>query len=134
MVTICILNFSKTVVMICIWAMRKWQSNKQRDPQKVVLYTLGDAIASFMRNPDETTKNMCLATRDDFRSRRTLKNRLIREDPNPSQEPREWKYVARFWMSAASVRRWMTLISLQVVIFLFQNSYMLIAFGLAGTC
>jgi hypothetical protein len=120
MVTTCILTFSKTVVMICIWAMRKWQSKKQRGPQKVVLYTLGDVIASFMRDPDETTKNMCLATRDDFRSRRTLKNRLIREDSNPSQVPREWKYVARSWMAAASVRRWMILIFLQVVVFLLQ--------------
>lgn len=69
--------------------MKKWQSKKPGDSQKVVLYTLCDAIASFMREPDETTKDMCLATRDDFRSRRALKNRLIREDPTPSQEPRE---------------------------------------------
>jgi hypothetical protein len=134
MVTICVLNLSKTLVMICIWSMRKWQSKKQRDSQKVVLYTLGDAIASFMRDPDETTKSMCLATRDDFRSRRTLKNRLIREDPNPSQEPREWKNVARTWMAAASVRRWLTLIFLQVVPFLPKYSYLLIDFGLLVTC
>jgi hypothetical protein len=134
MVTICVLNFSKTVVMICIWAMRKWQSEKQRDPQKVVLYTLGDAISSFMRDPEETTRNMCLATRDDFRSRRTLKNRLVKEDPAPSQEPREWKNVPRSWMSAASVRRWITLIFLQVGLFLPKNSHMLIDFGLLATC
>jgi hypothetical protein len=133
MVTICALNLSKTLVMICIWAMRKWQSEKQRDPQKVVLYTLGDAIASFMRDPDETTREMCLATKRDFRSRRTLKNRLIREDPNPSREPREWKNIPRSWMAAASVRRWLTLIFLQVV-FLPQKSYTcLLILGLLAT-
>jgi hypothetical protein len=109
MIAICVLNLSKMVVMIFIWATRKRQSKGQK---KVVIYNLGDAIASFMQEPDETTKNMCLATKDDFRTRRTLKNRLIREDSTASQEPREWVNVHRSWMSAASVRRWMTLIFL----------------------
>lgn len=30
------------------------------------LVTLGDALASFLRRPDETTKGLCLASREDF--------------------------------------------------------------------
>ncbi len=112
MVTVCLLNFTKAFVMLCIWLMRKWQSKEYRNPQKEVLYTLGDAIASFMREPDPTTANMSLATKYDFQSKRTLKNRLVKQVPNPSQEPREWKYVSKSWMSAASLRRWLTLLTM----------------------
>lgn len=105
---ICGLNFIKALVMLCIWILRRWQADARRLPDKEVLYTLGDAIASFMRTPDETTRDMCLATRDDFLSKRTRRNRFVRQGP-PSQEPREFQPKPRRWMSAANLRRWMVL-------------------------
>lgn len=112
MIIICSLNFIKALVMVCVWILRRWQYRERQDAQKEILYTLGDAIASFMRNQDSTTKNMCLASKDDFLSRRTWKSRLVKAHPSPSQEPREWNYDSRRWMAAASLKRWLILLSM----------------------
>lgn len=76
--TVCVFNFVIALTMICVWTIRrrkKARSNTlieeqgiddERDLKNTVISTLGDAIASFMRKPDETTENMCLATKDDF--------------------------------------------------------------------
>jgi hypothetical protein len=90
--------------------LRQWQAKEQQASQKEVLYTLGDAIASFMREPDPTTENMCLATRDDFLSKRTWKNRLVKQHPKSTQEPRAWKDEPRWWIAAASLKRWIVLL------------------------
>jgi hypothetical protein len=116
MAVVCILNLTKTLVMLCVWFIRKWQSTDYRNQDKGVLYTLSDAIASFMRRPDLTTVNMCLATKYDFLSKRTWKNRLVKELPTPSQDAREWKEVRRRWMSAASHRRWFNLLFMSVLL------------------
>ncbi|KAL0778617.1 hypothetical protein CaCOL14_004875 [Colletotrichum acutatum] len=51
MFTICIMNMIKAAIMLSIWALRRWQNPKKQNQAKEVLYTLGDAIASFMREP-----------------------------------------------------------------------------------
>lgn len=125
MVAVCLLNLVKAVVMFTIWLLRRQykthqesrsgedrERQRKEDAEKEVLYTLGDAISSFVRSPDPTTKNMCLATKYDFMGKRSWKRPLLREAPNPSQEAREWKEVKTSWMAAASVRRWITLIVL----------------------
>ncbi|KAI1856560.1 hypothetical protein JX265_011519 [Neoarthrinium moseri] len=119
MFTICILNLIKASVMVCVWVMRRWQ-NRDRPGQTVeerqqamkdqILYTLGDAIASFMRRPDPTTENMCLAPKEDFLQHRTWANRLRKQNPMPSQEARTWTYKERRWMSSASLKRWLILL------------------------
>ncbi|OTA93633.1 hypothetical protein M434DRAFT_41031, partial [Hypoxylon sp. CO27-5] len=97
MITICALNGIKAIVMLCIWATRKWQDAERTDADKAVLCTLGDAIASFMRRPDATTADMGLATKEDFIRRRPWKNRLERRN---------------FWFKAASIRQWFVLLFL----------------------
>ncbi|KAK1490984.1 hypothetical protein CTAM01_10477 [Colletotrichum tamarilloi] len=62
MFTICIMNMIKAAIMLSIWAMRRWQNPRKENQAKEVLYTLGDAIASFMREPCEQTIDMGLAT------------------------------------------------------------------------
>ncbi|KAF7521935.1 hypothetical protein G7054_g12302 [Neopestalotiopsis clavispora] len=119
MITVCILNILKASVMICVWVMRKWQNRdlagqseaaKEQALQDQVIYTLGDAIASFMRSPDATTKDMCLAPREDFLTHRTWAGKLRKETPVPSTEARPWVYTERRWMSAASLKRWAILL------------------------
>lgn len=66
------------------------------------LDTLGDAIQSFMRFPDPTTKNMCLATWRDFQNplwgpRRTYPDGITREWKGP--EKKRWRH-------ATSLRQW----------------------------
>ena len=112
MVVICIINTAKVCVMLCVWYSRlHTRRDIQRDDSEAVLYTLGDAVASFMRTPDETTRAMCLATRKDFRRKTNWKfrSRLVAKPPT---EPREWRTGPSFWYSAASSNRWIVLLSL----------------------
>ncbi|KAI1746556.1 hypothetical protein F4782DRAFT_544181 [Xylaria castorea] len=128
--TVIALNLLKALIILCVWVLKTWQGKKNKITQEgdatgdnearqvalenEVIYTLGDAISSFMRDPVPKTKTRCLATREDFLSRRRLKNRWIKEWPDfPNEaEPREYKEESRFWMSAASPRHWFILIFL----------------------
>lgn len=80
------------------------------DADGTVLYTLGDAIASFMRNPDPATVDMCLATKDDFIRRRSWKSNLVEQPFTLNREPREWEGRRKFWFMAARKRRWFVLL------------------------
>jgi len=111
MFTICILNFVKAAVMLSVWSLRKWQAKVQKDPEKEVLYTLGDAIASFMRQPDSTTIDMAMMTKEDFLTRRTWQSRFTKLPPAAEKGPRKWKSEPKLWMKAASVKRWLILVS-----------------------
>jgi hypothetical protein len=111
MITVCILNFSKTCTMLVVWWMRKYQWAARQDHEKHVLYTLGDAVQSFIQAPEPKTADMCLATKDDFMRRRTLKTKLTRPELVLSKVPRQWQERKRFWGAAASTRRWTFLIS-----------------------
>ncbi|KAI1801235.1 hypothetical protein F4811DRAFT_468442 [Daldinia bambusicola] len=110
MYTVCALNLIKIVVMLCIWAIRKWQQEERGDAKGMVLYTLGDAIASFIQDPDPATVDMCLATKDDFIRRRPWKNRLVKQPLTLNREPREWKGRRKFWFTAARKRQWFVML------------------------
>ena len=79
MVVICIINTVKPCVRFSVWYARLRGAHRIRiaDQKKedAILYTLGDAIASFMREPDKSTIGMCLATRHDLRRKRDIKFR-----------------------------------------------------------
>jgi hypothetical protein len=112
MIAVCVINLVKTLVIFATWFLYVYQWKKQTAPQQEVLYTLGDAISSFMKNEDPTTQNMCLATKDDFVIKRTWKGHLVREQPSLSEESRPWEYRETYWWRAASVQRWFWLIVL----------------------
>ncbi|KAM0798297.1 hypothetical protein BDR22DRAFT_823401 [Usnea florida] len=100
MLVICTINTVKTCVMFSVWYSRLRDAQKipiaHRSKEDAVLYTLGDAIASFMQDPDRTTMAMCPATRRDFKRKQDirLRNRLL---PKPITKPREWKRQAVYW-------------------------------------
>ncbi|KAI1208973.1 uncharacterized protein F4807DRAFT_467948 [Annulohypoxylon truncatum] len=112
MLTVCVLNFTKLSVMLFIWVLRRWQETKRSDEGKTILYTLGDAIASFMRKPDPTTINLGLATKDDFIRGRTWKSHLVKEPLKLDRNPRRWVKKDKYWFTAGSIRRWVILIFL----------------------
>jgi hypothetical protein len=63
------------------------------------LVTIGDAVSSFMRDPDPTTQGVCLSTKMDIENRRWgTRTRL----------PTAWVPRQHFWFRAASVKRWLT--------------------------
>ncbi|RDA89814.1 hypothetical protein CP533_0873 [Ophiocordyceps camponoti-saundersi (nom. inval.)] len=111
MITICLMNLIKVGVMVWSWGSRNGKDPETSDGQP--LYTLGDAIASFMRKPDESTINICLATKYDFLRRRCHRWKFWKSvDPIPQTSPREFRKQPRLWMQAASWRRWTLLIVL----------------------
>lgn len=69
-----------------------------RDDEKPLL-TIGDAIVSFLQDPDHWTRNMCLYSREDFQKWRN------RESPRKTR-PRIHAVDRRRLFAAASVSRW----------------------------
>jgi len=61
------------------------------------LVTIGDAIASFLENPDAMTKGNCLSTREDLRKGRW-----------EHEVGKRWVPKRHFWFKAASIKRWLT--------------------------
>ncbi|RYP63372.1 hypothetical protein DL771_009308 [Monosporascus sp. 5C6A] len=110
MFAICALNLIKASIMLSIWALGRWQQRQKQEKDKEVLYTLGDAIASFMREPETRTEKMCLATNRDLIGRRSWKNRLVKAKPKANTEPRQLRKERKLWVAAASSRRWFILL------------------------
>lgn len=126
---VCTLNFLKLAALFFVWFSRKSAERKRKTKseewgavandeehvlarKEAVLSTLGDAIASFMQEPDETTKNMCLATKYDFLQKRRFLGRGGKEESEVNVHPRKWKMCQRRWMSAATWPQWTCLIIL----------------------
>lgn len=107
---VCTFNLIKAIVMLAIWVTRRWQEPQRQGDGKQNLYTLGDAISSFMREPDPRTEGLCLATRYNFQSKRSWKNRLVKRRTTPEREPRAWTESVTRWRQAASLQRWITLL------------------------
>jgi hypothetical protein len=118
MLTVCTMNMVKAAIMLGIWVSRR-RLEKEQDPKRQVLYTLGDAIASFMRDPDPSTERMCLATKEDFRTHRDWRFRKIPTWQTKGYEgphPRMMSKKPTRWWTAASVRRWIILLSACILI------------------
>jgi hypothetical protein len=60
------------------------------------IHTIGDAIRSYLQEPDHTTKNSCLKTVDDFR--RTYFTSSVSRKP--------WKWMDIRFSRAAGKHRW----------------------------
>ncbi|KAI0966578.1 hypothetical protein F4678DRAFT_475868 [Xylaria arbuscula] len=128
---VCCLNFVKLLALFFVWVSRK-QAERRRttkneewgaeyDTQEhtlarreAVLSTLGDAIGSFMQDPDETTKNMCLATKYDFIPKKTILTRREKEKQDFETHPRKWKMSQRRWISSATWPQWACLVFLYI--------------------
>ncbi|KAI0860541.1 hypothetical protein F4860DRAFT_478805 [Xylaria cubensis] len=132
--TVVALTFVKALVMFFVWGSRKtderrriarkeeWgaETNSEENitaPKEAPLSTLGDAIASFMREPDQTTKNMCLATKHDVVKdlKRSSPNRKGKREFNPNPHPRVWEMGSFRWMAAPTRKQWSYLILLYAV-------------------
>ena len=96
----CRLSFSLVIMLIVITAnaikatIMILTFVKLREP---TLVTIGDAIASFLDEPDPTTAGICLSTRED-----------IRKGKWKNQPAKQWVPKRHFWFKAASIKRWLT--------------------------
>lgn len=85
MLIVIVCNLTKTACMICVVLEKKSQP----------LVTVGDAIASFLNEPDPATKNICLAGKDFF------------GEKGWQLRPLTWKFKHHRWFRAASMTRWL---------------------------
>ncbi|KAI1757385.1 hypothetical protein F4782DRAFT_478338 [Xylaria castorea] len=128
---VCTLNFIKLLAMVFVYTSRKKADRRRKVKseewgatvdverhilvrREAVLSTLGDAISSFIQDPDESTKNMCLATKYDFLRKRTFLSRWRKEKSHSSTHPREWNMSRKRWLSAATWTQWASLIILYI--------------------
>ncbi|KAK7742373.1 hypothetical protein SLS53_004518 [Cytospora paraplurivora] len=126
---VCSINLVKASVMLWVWLLRKWQEDAKGESQNQVLYTLGDAVASFMRNPNSGRRVSCLATKQHFLSRRPWKNRLVKQWPVPPREPQQWVAESKRWAQAASLKRWLVLLSLCCAMIAVVTILFFVSFG-----
>ncbi len=70
------------------------------------LVTLGDAIASFLQDPDRMTKGYCMVS----------KNKLERGIRIDGGEPQRWDGRRWFWGATIGWQRWLIFLALYVVI------------------
>jgi hypothetical protein len=82
-------NTTKVAVMVIVFL-------KFRAP---TLVTLGDAVASFLNDPDPTTAGMCMSTKKD----------VFKVGQDLSTYPaKPWSLKRHFWFNAVSLKRWLT--------------------------
>lgn len=104
MILVIICNVAKASCMaLTVWHLRR-----------APLVTLGDAIASFLDNPDPITKDLCLITKED------IENNVW----NRPRKPKMWNPVSKRYLYAGNSRRWI------IVNFLFlMCSFVLLVIG-----
>ncbi|KAG4442025.1 hypothetical protein IFR05_002493 [Cadophora sp. M221] len=104
MIAVLACNFVKLFCMVVtIW--------KCRDPTFV---TLGDALSSFLDDPDRNTVGMCIATKQDF------------ENGWPDGEPKRWIVRKHFTYEAVGLQRWVgsnTMCAVAVIALSFALKY-----------
>ncbi|KAL8840422.1 MAG: hypothetical protein Q9176_003920 [Flavoplaca citrina] len=66
------------------------------------LITLGDAIASFLDDPDSTTQGNCVAPGDSFKQCKWTQHRRW------TRQPRPWATKKAYWFSSSSWKRWIS--------------------------
>lgn len=72
------------------------------------LMTTGDAIQSFLINPDVSTRQRCLTKSEDVLDRKWW----IQTVKLPATQPKHFDISRRRWMTAASKTRWMVFVLL----------------------
>lgn len=110
--TCSVANLIKVLVMISIWLAARNAAATKGDKAGVPaneqpFCTLGDSIASFMRQPDQTTKGMSTATMYDFQA--PMLPWKFRPSKKPSPDlgwPRPWYPESKQWRHAVSLQRW----------------------------
>lgn len=106
-------NLIKLLVMISILIVARTnaagKSGRYGVPRnEQPLCTLGDGIASFMREPDHTTKGMSTATMKDFQAPAPpWKCGANKKQSASLGEPRPWYPEKKLWRHAISLERWM---------------------------
>ena len=65
--------------------------------------TIGDAVASFLDDPDPMTAGLCISSKLDIENREWI----AAKDLNQSgRRLKRWYPRRHFWFGAASVKRW----------------------------
>ena len=102
MMVVIVCNFCKLIIMGYI----AWK--RPLEP----LVTVGDAIASFLDEPDPTTMGSCLSGKDQFERTSSSGQARGRTLRNWGQGIMRYDLGASYWFRAVSIRRWTFLVVL----------------------
>ena len=106
---VCALNLGKCTV-IYYTAYLHYRSDKNTK-ERAPLVTVGDAAASFLSDPDTTTKNLPFASREEFTGKKWPPERSPWTHSGPPLH-------SIFWFRAASLKRWLTTLALYIALLL----------------
>ncbi|KAK4993546.1 hypothetical protein LTR66_005998 [Elasticomyces elasticus] len=103
----CRLQFSFTIaiaVIICNLIKAVCMALTLRAQRKPALVTLGDAVASFLEEPDPETEGRCLYSKDLFQA----EWRWVRHHDRDAAtiDPEQFEPKREYWAKASSKRRW----------------------------
>ena len=93
------------------------------------LITVGDAVASFLAQPDSTTKGRCLVSRDEI-VKEIDRSRLHGKDKWLPAHPQKAHIQRRKWGSSASWDRWIYTVSLFIIALII--SFVLLGMAISG--
>ena len=96
-IIVILLNAFKAIIMVLTVFTMKEQP----------LITIWDAVASFLKENDTVSKDMCLMSRKDFEKKRICP--VLQPQPSLA---RRWMAEKTLWFRAASTSRWASVISL----------------------
>ena len=100
------MNACKAVCML-------WTLWKFKEP---TLVTVGDAVSSFLDDPDDLTKDRCLMDKNNL-SKGPLRWSINQSAPNAEPSPQKVQVLQRrHWFAAASAKRWLLTVGLCVVV------------------
>jgi hypothetical protein len=104
LIIVCAVNFFKAVSVLFTWAflVQRWHWKRklcrENEEDYRPMVTVGDAVQSFLRRPDDTTQGMCLASQRDF----------LRRD-GWTARPRTWEgEVEVYRFKLASKKHWIS--------------------------
>ncbi|KAF8247747.1 hypothetical protein K440DRAFT_292787 [Wilcoxina mikolae CBS 423.85] len=102
---VCKLQFSTgilSIVIVCNFVKALCMLLTLCERDFVPLVTIGDAIQSFLMNPDPTTAGICHAGKHYIEAQRKLRQPWNTGEPKPL----EWKPIKCRWWKAASLAQW----------------------------
>jgi len=69
------------------------------------LVTIGDAVASFLDNPDRMTAGLCISSKFDIENWEWIEGKDLKHG---GRRLKRWSLKRHSWFGAASVKRWIT--------------------------
>ncbi|OJJ84364.1 uncharacterized protein ASPGLDRAFT_125960, partial [Aspergillus glaucus CBS 516.65] len=97
------------------------------DDRKEIFLTVGDAISSFVNNPDRTTESRCLLSKSNIEKGPRPWSASLNDNDFPHGKPAARLPGKKRWMKAVSISYWTVTITLCLLILVFSSALLSLA-------